>query len=161
MLNAVTVKALSQFLSAGLEDDKFMCPVRAVRVYLQRTRDIRGDRKKLFVSYKSGFEKEIHANTISSWLKKTILLCYEEDQKVTGVKAHQVRSGAASWAFHENVSMDTIMWACTWKSHNTFSSYYLKDLAWMKEEMYSLGPVVVAGASLSTFDKLPQKKKSH
>ncbi len=165
VLNAVTVKALSQFLSAGLEDDKFMCPVRAVRVYLQRTRDIRGDRRKLFVSYKSGFEKEIHANTISSWLKKTILLCYggvsEEDQKITGVKAHQVRSVAASWAFHENVSMDTIMSACTWKSHNTFSSYYLKDLAWMKEEMYSLGPVVVAGASLSTFDKLPKKKKSH
>ena len=61
-----------------------------------------------------------------------------------GIKAHQVRAVAASHAFHKNVALDSIMHACTWKSPNTFMSYYLKDVAWKNGETYSLGPVVAA-----------------
>ena len=46
-----------------------------------------------------------------------------------GVKAHDVRAFAASKAFYGGVSMDQIMQACHWKSHNTFTRFYLKDLA--------------------------------
>ena len=46
------------------------------------------------------------------------------------VKAHDERAFAASRAFHGGgVSLDQILLACHWKSHNTFTQFYLKDLA--------------------------------
>ena len=59
------------------------------------------------------------------------------------MKAHQVRSLAASWARHASASMED-MSACSWKSYNTFSQFYLKDMALICDQMYHLGPVVVA-----------------
>ena len=70
--------------------------------------------------------------TLSSWLKQTILLCYKQaDQQaldLVQVKAHDIRAFAASKAFYGGVSVDQIMQACHWKSHNTFTNFYLKDL---------------------------------
>ena len=68
----------------------------------------------------------------------------EEDKQITGVKAHQVRAMAASWALHNKASMDEIMNACSWKSPMTFTQFYLKDLALIRDQMYHLGPVVSA-----------------
>ena len=87
-------------------------------------------------------------NTVSSWLKTTILLAYssasQEDRQVTGIKAHQVRAMAASWALQNKASIEDIMKACSWKSANTFTSFYLKDLTLIRDKMYHLGPVVSA-----------------
>ena len=46
------------------------------------------------------------------------------------VKAHDVRAFAASKAFQSGVSLEKILSACHWKSHNTFTQFYLKDVAW-------------------------------
>ena len=86
--------------------------------------------------------------TISSWIKQTVILCYElSDQDAHSlhqVKAHDVRSFAASKAFQSGVSLEQILSACHWKSHNTFTQFYLKDVAWADSELYHLGPVVAA-----------------
>ena len=34
--------------------------------------------------------------------------------------------------------------ACRWKSHNTFTQFYLKDVAWDDSGLFDLGPVVAA-----------------
>ena len=61
------------------------------------------------------------------------------------VKAHDVRAFAASsQAFQSGVSLEQILSACHWKSHNTFAQFYLKDVAWADSELYHLGPVVAA-----------------
>ena len=39
---------------------------------------------------------------------------------------------------------DQILSACHWKSHNTFTQFYLKDVAWADSELFHLGPVVAA-----------------
>ena len=150
VVKTVTVQSLTQHVCEDMQEDRSLCPVRAVKYYLKATEKLRKNRKKLFIAYKKGYnqEKEIHANTLSSWIKKVIMLAYEscseEDKKLMKVKAHQVRSIAASWAFHKNISVDSIMSACSWKAHNTFTTYYLKDMALMDEQMYRLGPVVAA-----------------
>ena len=147
---SVTIKALIKELSTEMQEDRSLCAVRAVRYYLKATKEIRGERQKLFIAYREGFDqtKEIHLNTISAWLKKTILLAYKsassEDMQITGVKAHQVRALAASWALHTNASMEDIMTACSWKHSSTFSRFYLKDMALQRDKMYHLGPVVAA-----------------
>ena len=63
-----------------------------------------------------------------------------------GVKAHDVRTFAASKAFYEGVSMDQIMQACHWKAHNTFTRFYLKDLVGQDqtEGFYHLGTFIAA-----------------
>ena len=151
LINVVTIKALTKDLSPDMQEDRSLCAVRAVRYYLEQTKDVRGERKKLFITYKKGHEKEVHMNTISSWLKKTIHFAYdsskEEDQRVTGVKGHQVRSMAASWALYNKASMQDIMNACSWKNPSTFTRFYLKDLALEREKMYHLGPVISASHS--------------
>ena len=51
----------------------------------------------MFVSFKKGFDKDISPATISSWIKQTVILCYElsDQQALTlhQVKAHDVRGG--------------------------------------------------------------------
>ena len=77
-----------------------------------------------------------------------MILCYElsDQQALTlhQVKAHDVRAFAASKAFQSGVSLDQILAACHWKSHNTFTQFYLKDVAWADTELFHLGPVVAA-----------------
>ena len=95
-----------------------------------------------------GFNKDIAPATISSWIKQTIYLCYKlsdkEGHTLHQVKAHDVRAFAASTAFHAGSSLEQVLTACHWKSHNTFTQFYLKDVAWADSELYHLGPVVAA-----------------
>ena len=60
------------------------------------------------------------------------------------VKAHDVRAFAAAKAFHSGVYLEQLLSACHWKSHNTFTQFYLKDVAWANSELFLLGPVVTA-----------------
>ena len=119
-----------------------------MRFYLDRTQPILKDRKKLFIAFKKGYHREIAPITLSSWLKATVKLAYElikpDELKTLKVTGHQVRAIAASWAALGGVTVDQIMTSCHWQSHNTFTSFYLKDLAWEDGQKFSLGTIVSA-----------------
>ena len=144
----VVSPALAPSLDKSLKGDRSLCPVRALRYYLDRTADLRQNKELVFVSFKKGFDKDISPATISSWIKQTVILCYElSDQEALTlhqVKAHDVRAFAASKAFQSGISLDQILSVCHWKSHNTFTQFYLKDVAWADSELFHLGPVVAA-----------------
>ena len=144
----VVIPALAPTLDRSLKSDRSLCPVRALCYYLDRTSDLRQNKELVFVSFKKGFDKDISPATISSWIKQTVILCYElsdqEAHTLHQVKAHDVRAFAASKAFQSGVSLEQILSACHWKSHNTFTQFYLKDVAWADSELYHLGPVVAA-----------------
>ena len=145
----VVIPALSE-ASTTNQSDILLCPIRILRHYLARTGDLRTDQKLLFISFKPGFNKDIRPSTVSSWIKKTILYCYSKiedaDLDAINVKAHDVRAFAASKAFQTGVSMDQIMSACHWKSQNTFTKFYLKDLSGkdQKDHNYHLRSFVAA-----------------
>ena len=145
ILGAVTVQALP------LKDtgsDLLLCPVRALRLYMKRTENIREGKKLLFVSFKTGFTEDIKKNTISGWIKSTVLEAYQEGSEAAKtlfrVKAHDVRAFSASWAFLNNVTMEKILQAGAWKAHGTFTNFYMKDMTVVQDEMMKLGPIVVA-----------------
>ena len=144
----VVIPALAPTLDKTLKSDRSLCPIRALRYYLDKTADLRQNKELVFVSFKKGFDKDISLATISSWIKQTVILCYElsDQQALTlhQVKAHDVRAFAASKAFQSGISLDQILSACHWKSHNTFTQFYLKDVAWADSELFHLGPVVAA-----------------
>ena len=126
------IPALSPTLEKSLIGDRSLCPVRALRYYLDRTSDLRQNKELFFVSFKKGFDKDISPATILR-IKQTVILCYElSDQEALTlhqVKAHDVRAFAASKAFQSGVSLQQILSACHWKSHNTFTQFYLKNVA--------------------------------
>ena len=136
----VVIPAWAPSMDKSLKGDRSLCPVRALRYYLDRTADLRQNKELVFVSFKKGFDKDISPATISSWIKQTVILCYElSDQEALTlhqVKAHDVRAFAASKAFQSGI--------CHCKSHNTFTQFYLKDVAWADSELFHLGPVVAA-----------------
>ena len=165
-VSPLTIPALTTIVDRQFKEDRTLCPVRALRFYLDRTKDLRGSRSLLFISFKKGHTSDIRPATLSSWLKQTILLCYKQaDQQaldLVQVKAHDIRAFAASKAFYGGVSVDQIMQACHWKAHNTFTNFYLKDLTWSDTDnnLY-LGPVVAAQQVLdpSPQTSCPQKEK--
>jgi integrase len=147
-LKPLTLKALTKIVGPDLQEDRSLCVVRALRYYLKTTKDVRKGRKRFFIAMKKGHEGDICRHTISSWLKKTILLAYakssSEVQQIHRVKAHDVRAMASSWAFLKNVSLDAILQACSWRSHTTFTNFYLKDLTRIQDDLLKLAPFVSA-----------------
>ena len=66
------------------------------------------------------------------------------DQQVTEVRAHDVRAMAASLAFKGGISLEQVLSSCHWRSHNTFTNFYLKDICWENDNIFKLGPIVSA-----------------
>ena len=102
-VSPVTIPALTTIVDRQFKEDRTLCLVRALRYYLDRTKDLRGSQSLLFISFKKGHTSDIRPATLSSWLKQTILLCYKQaDQQaldLVQVKAHDIRAFAASKAF--------------------------------------------------------------
>ena len=124
-VSPVTIPALTTKLNVDrqFKEDRTLCPVRALRYYLDRTKDLRGSRSLLFISFKKGHTSDIRPTTLSFWLKQTILLCYKQlDQQpldLVQVKAHDM-AFAASKAFYGGVSVDQIIQACHWKAQHLY-----------------------------------------
>ena len=72
----VVIPALAPTLDKSLKSVRSLCPVRALYYYLDRTADLRQNKELVFVSFKTGFDKDISPATIS-WIKQTVILCYE------------------------------------------------------------------------------------
>ena len=119
----VIIAVLAPTLDKSLKADRSLCPDRALHYYLDSTSG--RTRSWVFVSFKKGFDKENSPATISSWIKQTVILCYKlTDQEALTLhqfKAHDVRAFAASKAFQSGVSLEPIVSACHWMSHNTFT----------------------------------------
>ena len=139
-------------LNNGMAEDRLLCPIWALRFYLERSTPWREHKCLLFVSFKPGHKQDIVPSTISGWIRKTILQCYTNSPSPLRdshkVKAHLVRSMAASLAFHRQASMEQILRACTWRCHNTITDFYLKDLSLYSADLSQLGPVVAAESIL-------------
>ena len=72
-VSPVTIPALTTIVDRPFKEDRTLCPVRALRYYLDRTKDLRGSRSVLFISFKKGHTSDVRPATLSSWLKQTLL----------------------------------------------------------------------------------------
>ena len=100
-MSPVSIPALTTIVDRQFKEDRTLCLVRALGYYLDRTKDLRGSRTLLFISFKKGQPSDIRPTTLSSWLKQTILLCYKQvDQQALDL---------ASKAFYGGVSVLSIV----------------------------------------------------
>ena len=125
---------------------RLLCPVRAVKVYLDRTASHRPRFERLFVTAKRS-KKEIAKTTVSFGLRKTISRAYELSGTALPVpapRAHETRGIAPSILFRKNFAVDQVLKAGTWRRHTTFTRHYLRDIAHKSLDTFHLGPVVAA-----------------
>ena len=125
---------------------RLLCPVRAVKVYLDRTAPHRPRCERLFVTAGRS-KKEISKTTVSFWLRKTISRAYELSGTALPVpapRARETRGIAPSILFRKNFAVDQVLKAGTWRRHTTFTRHYLRDIAHKSLDTFLLGPVVAA-----------------
>ena len=130
---------------------RLLCPVRAVKCYLDRTAAHRPRCERLFVTAGRS-KKEISKTTVSFWLRKTIPCAYElsaSEQPVPAPRARETRGIAPSLLFKKNFAVDQVLKAGTWRRHTTFTRHHLRDLAQRSLDTVHLGPVVAAQAVVS------------
>ena len=143
-----TIESLKDKLGPGLEKDYSLCPVRALRYYLDRSKPLRGESSQLFISINNKQTRGVCKNTLASWVKAVILQAYKdaplEVRTSLKVSSHEIRALATSTAFYGNTSMDDILQAGRWANQSTFTGFYLRDVAADLEGIYRLGPILAA-----------------
>ena len=146
------IESLKHRLGPGLEEEALLCPVRALRFYLDKTKPLRGDNSQLFISMVGDKRKPICKNTIASWVKNTVLEAYKntpgEAAENLKISSHEVRALATSTAFYHNVAMEEVMKAARWANQSTFTTFYLRDVAEDMEGIKRLAPLNIAQSVL-------------
>ena len=103
-----------------------LCPVRALRTYVDRTRCLRTS-DQLFVCYGGQQKgKAVSKQRLSHWIVDAIVLAYQARDLPCplGVRAHSTRSVASSWALAHGASLADICRAAGWATPNTFARLY-------------------------------------
>jgi integrase len=146
-LTRISVKSLSAFVDDRMREDRTLCPVRALRFYMNKTKHVRKGSTRLFLSFFAP-HAEVTKATLSTWIKRTVKLAYRHspgnDNAFGQIRAHDVRGLATSWAFKNSVPLVDVLRAGSWKNHTTFTNFYLKDLTSIQDGLRSLGTLSVA-----------------
>uniref|UniRef100_A0A6I8QMF2 Tyr recombinase domain-containing protein n=1 Tax=Xenopus tropicalis TaxID=8364 RepID=A0A6I8QMF2_XENTR len=101
-------------------------PVRALKFYLHRTRDIRAT-TALFILHSGQWKgHQASKTTISCWIREAIRRAYIARGKSPPlhIPAHSTRGIGSSWAFRNRASADQVCRAATWSSIHSFTKFY-------------------------------------
>lgn len=142
-----TIPSLYNFVDSD-SPDRLLCPVRALRLYVHKTAHLRAGKQNLFVSFHKNKTNDITKGSISNWIKTVIKFAYDNvndfDRDLVNVTAHEVRALSSSIAYNKSLSLSAINNSCSWKGHNTFTNFYLRDIAFMKNDLLTLPNIVVS-----------------
>lgn len=108
------------------KESENVCPVTALKCYLERTKDLRGDMKDLFISFKKPF-KEVSIQTLGRWIKYVL---HESGLDTNVFSAHSTRHASTSAAKRKGVSYDVIRKLAGWSDKSTtFTKFYDRPVA--------------------------------
>ena len=139
------LKALSDF-AHELEEGSLLCPVRALHIYLRKTKGLAHRSSALFVSPRVP-SRSISKNAFSFFLRDVIIGAGAADVVPgSSVRAHSIRGVATFVAFLQNWWASKVLEAATWRSNSVFASFYLKAISYLFDDLQSLGPFVAAGS---------------
>ena len=140
----IFLRPLTKFSS--IREDKVWCPVRALKWYLDKVKNLRKS-DQLFVITKAPFSPA-SKSTLSRWIVAAIKAAGSNARvSDTNLRAHDTRSISSSWALFQGVSVEEICRAAYWRSQNSFTTYYLKDVPAV-EGNFSIVPIHAAASSI-------------
>ena len=104
--------------------DRRLCVVNYIKHYIGRTKDLRGEERRLFISFRKPHTR-ITSQTISRWIKDVM-----DDAGIdtTVYKAHSTRAAATSAADRADLPVSVILAKAGWSNEKTFRKYYNKPL---------------------------------
>ena len=102
--------------------DKRLCIVNYLNEYVNRTEQIRGQERALFISHQKPHKKVTKA-TISRWIKQTMSAAGIDTDVY---KAHSTRAAASSAASGTDLPVKAILEQAGWSNERTFHLYYKK-----------------------------------
>jgi hypothetical protein len=96
----------------------------------------------------------VSAASISHWIASTIIKAYSSlsssDLSLFKIRPHELRALSASWAYINYTPLSEVLQAAFWRNPTTFSSFYLRSLECQQDNLYMLGPLVVAQTVISS-----------
>ena len=109
--------------------DLLLCPCRAVKMYLKRTKSLRKGEEALFLTYKSGQQHKASKHSIARWIVSLIqFACEKTGKTLLSARAHDTRRLSTSWALFNGASVEEIIRAAHWAGDSTFTSFYMRDV---------------------------------
>lgn len=103
--------------------DKTLCVVENLTRYLERTKELRGDELKLFISHQKP-HKGVTKSTLGKWIK-TVLTNAGINMDI--FTPHSTRSASTS-AASTKVSIDTVLRTAGWRQECTFRKFYKRSV---------------------------------
>ncbi len=103
-----------------------LCPVRALRIYVDRTRSVRSS-EQLFVCHGGQQKgKAVSKQRLAHWVVEAVALAYQSQGEPCPlvVRAHSTRSVTSSHALAHGASLADIYRAVGWATPNTFVRFY-------------------------------------
>ncbi len=103
-----------------------LCPVRALRIYVDCTRSVRSS-EQLFVCHGGQQKgKAVSKQRLAHWIVEAVALAYQSQGELCplGVRAHSTRSVASSHALAHGASLADICRVASWATPNTFARFY-------------------------------------
>ena len=144
------VKSLADFVG-DLPEELLLCPVRALRIDLNRTDKLKPHPRALFISPKVTF-KAIMKNVISFFLREVISQTYNsvsDPGPLVRSRALSSRGMATSDSLLRNFPVAKVLSAACWKSPLVFYIFLFKDVQVSHEHGFGLGPFVAASSVVS------------
>ena len=124
-----------------------LCPVRALRLYTDRTATLRQGRRRLFLPHSQRSKREIDRRALGVYLRSAVIEAYKAKDlpQPSRTNPHEIRAVSATMAYHANIAVADIMAGCYWRSSTVFANHYLRDIS--NEDLAGvrrLGPQVFA-----------------
>jgi len=130
------------------DEERLLCPVRAIRWYLHRTRSASRPRH-LFLSVKNQ-DRPLSKAAISYFLRQLIKESHKDFPDhlapLLRVKAHDVRGVATSLLWSLNRAVSDIMEVACWRTQSVFANLFLKSIQRVHDDIFAIGPIVAAGS---------------
>jgi integrase len=156
------ITQLITFTGSDLPVDNLLCPVRALNIYVNRTRKKRMNISQLLIACNlRGPARPAHKNSISNWTKNTIADAYGASTESMGSalhrSTHEIRALSASLALLRNCNIEAILKQCRWANQSTFTSFYLREARLINDNLFTIPPLMAAGEVIT---KVPPSSRS-
>ena len=144
--DSIIIPRLSNFCRKSDNFNRMLCPVRAVKIYLNKTKSLRKRRKRLFIPTQG--DQDLAKPTLSRWVKYAIKNAYDTISKnplsLFKPRAHELRAISASWAYMNYIPLEEILKSAVWSSTSLFASHYLRDFREQTENLRAMGLIIAA-----------------
>ena len=144
--DSIIIPKLSNFCCKSDNLNRMLCPVRAVKIYLNKTKSLRKHRKRLFIPIRG--DQDLAKSTLSRWVRYAIKHAYSSISKnpsrLLKPRAHELRALSTSWAYVNYIPLEEILKSAVWSSSSLFASHYLRDFREQTENLRAMGPIIAA-----------------